>query len=57
MPKKLMPNPSRKKIPLDWQERISRKEREQGRAPAFVCGESMGQPPDIILGRKPFAGH
>jgi len=23
----------------------SRKEREKGRAPAFVCGESMGQPP------------
>ena len=23
----------------------SRKEREKGRAPAFVCGESLGQPP------------
>ena len=26
----------------------SRKEREKGRAPAFVCGESMGQPPNFI---------
>jgi hypothetical protein len=32
----------------------SRKEREKGRAPAFECGESLGQPPE--KGRAPDFG-
>jgi len=31
---------------------LSRKEREKGRSPALVCGESMGQPPTIIIWRQ-----
>jgi hypothetical protein len=52
----LRPRLASKERTRTWGTRLkappSRKEREKGRAPGFVCCESMGQPP--ILASHPF---